>query len=171
MAARSVSSVLLSGSTGWRYCLEVADLEAGGAEGALHGSVIFAGAFDEDDEIAEVMLLSGLVDAVDGGVEVAAGMVESGGLQEGAAVEVREQVAGASLGAVDGDNAEMFRADGLDAGGELAIGLEQLKDTAGLGRARGAGAWHGILLEGNQGFGYPVPKGRMRGVKKIFFRI
>jgi hypothetical protein len=85
--------------------------------------MVFTGAFDEDDEIAEVVLFTGLANAVDGGVEVAAGMVESGGLQEDAAVEVGEEVAGASLGAVEGDDAKVFRADGLDAGDELAIGF------------------------------------------------
>src|ERR1700736_6605594 len=91
--------------------MDEACLEAGLAEGLLDGPMIFAGAFDGDDEVAEVVLLASLTDAVAGG----------------------EEVVGARLGAIDGDNAEVFGSDSLDAWDELAVGFKQNKGFAGPG--------------------------------------
>jgi len=123
-------------------------LEAGLAEGALHGAVVLAGALDEDDQVAQVMLLHGLTEAVDGGLEVAAGVGQRGRRAQHLAVEVGEQPLGAGLGAVDGDDAEVLRPDLLHAGDQLAVGLQQLEGLAGLRRPRGRGTRHGKLLSG-----------------------
>ena len=106
MAARSVSSVLLPGSTGWRILLgdegvDDAGLEAGGGEGALDEAVIAAGAFDGDEAVVELVLGEGVPDLGDGGVEVGAVVGDGGGRDEDVAVEVGEQELGAGLGAVD----------------------------------------------------------------------
>ena len=50
--------------------VDEADLEAGLGEGSFHDRVIASGAFDDDDEVEEVMLLDGLLDGLDGGGEV-----------------------------------------------------------------------------------------------------
>src|ERR1700736_424296 len=113
--------------------MDEACLEAGLAEGLLDGPMIFAGAFDGDDEVAEVVLLASLTDAVAGGLEVAARVVHGVRFEEGVAVEVGEEVVGARLGAIDGDNAEVFGSDSLDAWDELAVGFKQNKGFAGPG--------------------------------------
>jgi hypothetical protein len=115
-------------------------LEAGGAEGTLDGAVVLAGELDEDDEVAQVVLLLGAAEAIDGGLEVAAGVGQGGGLEQDVAVEVGEQPLGAGLGAVDGDDAEVLGPDLLDAGDQLAARLLELEGFAGLGRALGGRA-------------------------------
>ena len=105
MAGRSVSSVLYPGVGGLavllrREGMDQAGLEVGLAEGVLHGPVVFAGAFDGDDEIGQVVLLHRLADAADARLEVAAVVRQGGRLQEHTAVEVGEEVAGAHFGTV-----------------------------------------------------------------------
>jgi hypothetical protein len=113
--------------------IDEADVEVGGAEGALHGTVVFAGACDEHDEIAKLVLCLGLAEPVDGGMEVRAGMVERRGLQEDMAVEVGEEVTGPRLGAIEGDDAEVIGADGLDARLSWLLAFGSTKARAVLG--------------------------------------
>src|SRR5712692_852494 len=119
--------------------VDEAGVEAGLAEGALDGPMVFTGAFDEDDGVAEVVLLLGVADAFDGGLQVAAGVGQGGGFQERAAVEVAEQVAGGCVGTIDGEDAEVLGPDGPDPGAQLAGGLLQVTGLAVLGRPRGNG--------------------------------
>jgi hypothetical protein len=115
-----------------REGMHQAGLEAGLTEGVLHGPVIVAGAFEGDDEVGQVVLLDGEADTGDGGLEVAAAMRQGSGFEEHAAVEVGEEVAGAVLGAVESDDAEVFRPGGLNAGREEAVGFLQDKGRVGL---------------------------------------
>jgi hypothetical protein len=89
----------------------------------LHDPVIAAGAFDGDQAVAEWMLLKGLSDLTDGGVEGGPGMSDLGGRNQDAAIEVSEEELGTDLGTVETDDAEMFGSDLLDAGMEDAAGL------------------------------------------------
>ena len=76
-----------------RERMDEAGVEAGLTKRQLDGAMIVAGAFDGDDDILEVVLAHGLTDAVDDGLEVAARVRHGGGFEEGAAVEVGEEVA------------------------------------------------------------------------------
>jgi hypothetical protein len=124
-----------------------AGVEAGDGEGALHRAMIAAGLLDGDDQVAEVVLGDGAAEVVDGGVESRAGVLDGGEGDEDAAVEVGEQPGGAGLGAVDGDDTEVLRADGLDARGEQAVGLAEVLATVGTAAAAGSRAGlHGWVL-------------------------
>ena len=97
-----------------------------------------------DDAIAHIVLSHRLADGFDGGVEVVAIMVQGGGLDENGAIEVGEEIAGARLGAIDGEDAEVFGADRLYAIGDNAVGLLQAKGLRTFGG--GTGPWHRNLL-------------------------
>ena len=118
--------------------------EAGLAKGELEGAIVVAGAFDGDDDGAQVMVVHGLPNAVDGGLQLAALMFEGGGLEDGLAVEVGEQVARSGLGAVDGDYAKVFGAHLLNARRQLPVGLLQNERLACLGGSLGSGTRHGL---------------------------
>jgi len=93
--------------------------------------MLVAGAVEGDDDVAEVVLPPGLADAVEGGLEVAAARGQGRRLPQRAAVEVGAAIAGACLGAVAGDDAEVFGADGLNPWRELAVGFLQDKGLLG----------------------------------------
>ena len=147
--------------------MDQARLEAGLAEGELHGPMVLAGAFDGDDQVAQVVLTHRLADAVDGGLQVAAAVRHGCGFEQRAAVKVGEEVARAGLGTIDGEDAKVLGADRLDAGRELAVGLLQHEAFCGLGRGRGSQTRHGILLSG-RGLLHPQPE-RQSGEGKRFF--
>src|SRR5206468_10451081 len=88
--------------------------------------------------------------------------------QEHTAVEVGEEVAGARLGTVDGDDAEVLGPDGLDARREEAVGFLQDKALAGPARACGSQTWHGSLLSGRENV-CPQPKRQGEGKEKRTF--
>src|SRR5207244_11357192 len=71
----------------------------------------------------EVGLGEGAPDLGDGGVEVGPGVRGLGGRDEDPTVEVGEQPLGAGLVAVEADDAEVIRADLLDAGVQDAAQL------------------------------------------------
>ena len=150
--------------------MDQADLEAGLSEGALDGSMVFAGAFDGDDEIAELVLDHGLAKAIDGGLEVAAAVGQGGGLDQDAAIEVGQEVTGACLGAVHGDDAEVLRPDGLNAWAEQAVGLVQNQGLVGFAGASGSRTRHGIFLSVARVKQSLKPKGRTGGGKKSLFQ-
>lgn len=81
--------------------MEDAGLEAGGGEGALYEAVIAAGPFDGDEAVAELVVLEGLPDLGDGVVEARSRVLDLGGWEEDAAVEVGEEEFGACFGAVE----------------------------------------------------------------------
>ena len=150
-----------------RERMDEAGVEAGLTKRQLDGAMIVAGAFDGDDDILEVVLAHGLTDAVDDGLEVAARVRHGGGFEEGAAVEVGEEVARACLGTVEGDDAEVFGSDLSDAVEELSVGFLQ-DEALGLvwatccGRTR-----HGKLLS-RRGTRHPQPE-RQGGARQEFF--
>ena len=59
------------------------------------------------------------------GLEARPGVLDDGGGYEDAAVEVGEHPLGAGLGAVDGDDAEVLRPDGLDARDRQSFGRHE----------------------------------------------
>lgn len=69
------------------------------------------------------MLGEGLADLGDGGVQSGAVVLDRGGRDQDAAVEVGQQEFGAGLGAVEADDAEVLGTDLLDAGMEQAARL------------------------------------------------
>ena len=147
--------------------MDQARLEAGLAEGELHGPMVFAGAFDGDDQVGQVVLAHRLADAVDGGLQVATLVRQGRRFEQDAAVEIGEEVARAGLGTIDGEDAKVLGADRLDAGREQAVGLLQHEAFFGLGRGRGSQTRHGILLSG-RGLLHPQPE-RQSGEGKRFF--
>jgi hypothetical protein len=116
-----------------REGMDQAGLEAGLAEGELDRTMLFAGAFEGDHEVAQVVLADGLPEAIDGGLEVAALGGQGRGFEQDAAVAVGQEVAGAGLGTVDGDDAKVFGADALDARDKLAVRFLQQEGLAGWG--------------------------------------
>ena len=105
--------------------MEDARLEAGRSEGALHDTVIAAGAFDGDEAVAELVRVEGLPDLSDGGFEVGTVVGDGSRRDEDAAVEIGAKELGACLGAVEADEAEVFGADLLDARMEDAARLAE----------------------------------------------
>jgi hypothetical protein len=85
--------------------------------------VIAAGAFDGDEEIAEVVSGDGLPELLEGVVEGEAVVFDERGWDEDVAEEVGEHPFGAGLGTIDGDDAKVFGSDLLDARVEGAGGL------------------------------------------------
>src|SRR5262245_51755773 len=124
-----------------------AGVEAGGGEGSLHRAMIRAGLLDGDDRVAEVMLGDGAPELGDGGVKSRAGVLDGGQGDEDAAVEVGEQPVGAGLGRVDGDDAEVLRSDGLDAGGQEAFGFAEVLAPVGAAAGSRAGLHDWVLRE------------------------
>ena len=119
-------------------------------------------------KFAQLVLRLRLAEVVDGGLEVTAVMGQRGRFQQDAPVEVGEEVAGAPLGAVDGDDAEVFRTDGLHAWDELTVGLLQDEGFAGLGVTSAARTWHDQLLS-DRGMRNPEPKRQSGGQKPRIF--
>src|SRR5262245_57817849 len=127
-------------------------LETGSGAGALDAAVVAAGACDGDETIAEVVGGKGPADLCDRVVEGGAVVGDDGGREEDAAVEVGEEELGASLGAVEADDAEVFRADLLDAWVEDAAWLADGVDPSSGSRAAvGAGSGHESSVQ--QGMG------------------
>src|SRR6266702_1612063 len=98
--------------------MEDAGLETRRGEGALRDPVIAARAFNGDHAVAELVLLEGLPDLPDGGVQSRPRMRDYRGGNEQASVKVGEERLGADLGAIKADDAEVFRSDELHAGME-----------------------------------------------------
>ena len=96
-------------------------LKTSRSEGALDEAMIAAGAFDGDEAILELKGSKGLADLVHGGLEVGPVVVDPGGRDEDAAVEIGQEEFGADFGGVKADDAKVFRSDLLDPGMELAL--------------------------------------------------
>ena len=111
--------------------MDQADLEPRGVAGPLDGEVVSPGPLDGDDEVGDAGPGDGLADRPGHGLEARPGVLDDGGGYDDAAVEVGEHPLGAGLGAVDGDDAEVLRPDGLDPGVDRAEGLV---DDLGAGR-------------------------------------
>jgi hypothetical protein len=103
--------------------VDQAGLELRGVAGPLDGEVVSPGPLDGDDEVGDTGPGEGLADRPDHGLEARPGMLDDGRGYDDAAVEVGEHPLGAGLGAVDGDDAEVLRPDGLDPGVDRAEGL------------------------------------------------
>src|SRR5262249_32161530 len=108
--------------------------------------VVAAGTFDGDDQVAELVLRGGAAEEVEGGVEIGSADGEGGGWDQDVAVEVGGEPLAAGLGAIDGDDAEVVGADGLDAWMEGAGGLVDGGVGAVPAAPAGAGCGHGNNL-------------------------
>jgi hypothetical protein len=92
-----------------------ADFEPGGAESALDRPVIPSGAFDDHDDVLDVVPGHRGANGGDGGLEGRAVVLDGGRFDQDSTVEVGEQGLGAGLGTIDADEGEVLRADGDDA--------------------------------------------------------
>src|SRR5262249_54840557 len=91
-------------------------LVAGGGVGALNRLMIGTGPFDGDRDIAEVMSRDRLPQGGDGLLEALPGMLDLGGFDQDAAVEIGEYPLGAGLGTIDRHDAEVLGCGHLDPG-------------------------------------------------------
>ena len=73
-------------------------------------------------------------------------VLDGGQGDEGAAVEVGEQPGGAGLGRVDGDDAEVLGADGLDARGQEPVGFAEVLAPVGAAAPGSRAGLHGWVL-------------------------
>ena len=127
-----------------------------------------AGAFDGDQEVLEVVAAGGLADGGDGLSEGGAVVLDGGGRDEDVAVEVGKHPLGAGLGAIDGDDAEVLRADLLDARVEGAARLLDDVGGAGAGTFAGGAAGHKDCLR-KRGETYPKSLG-WQPEEEFFFK-
>ena len=119
---------------------------AGLAERTLHGPMIDAGHFHRDDVIADVMFFKRLAQLKHGDLERGATVLDDGGRDKHVAVKVAEHPLGSRFGAIDGDNAEPFRPDGLNARLNHAVGLSKYGWTDSAGFARIAFRSYAVAL-------------------------
>ena len=105
--------------------MDHARLKASLAEGVLDGVMVTAGPFDGDQAIADVVLLQGNSNLVDGRIEFHTVVCHLGGRDQDVAIEVGQHPFGAGLGTIDTDDAEMFRTDFLHARVDDAAGFLQ----------------------------------------------
>jgi hypothetical protein len=80
--------------------------------------VVDARPLDGDDDVGQGVLVDRPADRGDHGIEALAVVLDDGGRDEDAAVEVGEHPLGAGLGAIDSDDAEVLGPDRPDAGVE-----------------------------------------------------
>jgi hypothetical protein len=111
--------------------MDDADLESGGGEGVFDDMMISSGSFDDDDAVKNLMGVAGLAESSDGVQKRRLGVGDFCGRDQDFPIEVCEHPFGPGLGAIDGDDAEVFRADVLDAGMNRAVGLVNLMGPPG----------------------------------------
>ena len=99
-------------------------VEAVLAKGVEDGLVIGTGAFDGDDEIAEIELTGELPHARDDTLQIGLRVREAGGFEQDLAIEIAEEQLGLPLGAIDADDAKMFGSDSLHALLNLPLGFD-----------------------------------------------
>jgi hypothetical protein len=92
--------------------MDQAHVPAGCSKSTLDGTVVFPGALDSHDEVAESVLNQGLSNACDRRLEVTPAMSQRGRWEMDGAVIIGEHVARARLGAIDADDAKMFGSHG-----------------------------------------------------------
>jgi hypothetical protein len=92
-----------------------ADLESRVGEGTLDRAVVASRPLDDDDQIFDSVPCHGVAHLLYRRREAGLIVLDDDWLHEDSAVEVSEHHLGASLGAVDADEGEMFRTDRLDA--------------------------------------------------------
>jgi hypothetical protein len=100
-----------------------ARVEGGGGEGALDEAVVAAGALDDDEEVAEVVIGDGLAKLPDGVVDGGAVVGEALGWDEKMAEEVGKDPFGIVFVAIEAGDAEVRGAGLLDPVVEVAAGL------------------------------------------------
>jgi hypothetical protein len=136
-----------------------AGVEVGGGEGALDEAVVAAGAFNDDAEVAEVVVACGLVELLDSVVEVVAVVVETTGREEEVAEAVGKNPFRIVFVAIEAGEAEVGGASLFDAVGEVAAGLVEGGAFAGRGAGTGAFRGHEDCLR-EKGEGHPNCLGR-----------
>jgi hypothetical protein len=100
-----------------------AGVEVGGGEGALDEAVVAAGAFDDNKEVAEVVVAGGLSELLDGLLEGRAVMVEALGWKEYSAEIVHEHPFGIGFMAIEAGDTEVGGSGLFDAVVEVTAGL------------------------------------------------
>jgi hypothetical protein len=84
-------------------------------EGSFDGLMIGPGHLDAHDDVPQVMPLTRLIQMDDGELQPRPGMSHGGGSHEHSTIEVTQHPFGARFGAIDRDNAKVFRSGLLDA--------------------------------------------------------
>ena len=93
------------------------------AEGSLDGLVVDAGHLHGNDGVGQTFRFADFGDTLSHGSQAARGMLDDGGFDDDFAIEVTEHPFGPSFSAIDRDDAEVFRPDGLHTLLDLAVGL------------------------------------------------
>jgi hypothetical protein len=119
---------------------------AGLAKRALGVAMVDAGHLDGHHVVLNAVLPDGFAKLQRGLFQRGALMFDDGGRNEHIAVEIAEHPFGLGLGAIDGHDAESFRANVLDAGLNDAPGLAQYGRTDCAGFARIAFCSHSNCL-------------------------
>ena len=86
--------------------------------------MIVAGTFDRDEDVAEAVFLDGLTDVLEHALHSGSGVLHVGRRHQNVGIEIGEHPLRACFGAVNGDDAETFGSDLLDAVVDFAVGLE-----------------------------------------------
>src|SRR5437867_4409323 len=100
--------------------------------------MVTAAPLDGDHEVAQVVIVTGPADLIDGRVEGVAVVRERRGRHQDGAVEIGEHLLGAGCGAIDRDDAKVFGADLLHARMKSAAGLLNNVGTPRTGAMTGA---------------------------------
>lgn len=114
-----------------------AGFEAGGSEGALNRAMVTAGAFDRDQQIFQLMVADSLAELVERGFERRPVVGEESRPHQDVAIEIGEHPFGASLGAIDRDDAKVLGTNFLNARMKSTAGLLHDIDTTGTGALAG----------------------------------
>jgi hypothetical protein len=129
-----------------------AGVEASGGEGTLDEAMVTAGAFDDDEEITEVVVADGLAELLDGVVEGGPVMVKALGRKEHGTEEVSKHPLRIGFVAIEAGDAEVGGSGLFDAVVEVAAGLVQGGVAVGRGLSASAMGGHGKdLREGGEG--------------------
>src|SRR5438128_9764478 len=95
--------------------MDDADFEPGGGQGALHGAVITAGAFDRHQKILQSVGRQRLSNLSDCRIQAGAVVFDNGWRDDDVAVEISKHPLGSGLGAINADDAKVLRTYILDA--------------------------------------------------------
>jgi hypothetical protein len=85
-------------------------------EGTLDRSVVASGALDNDDHVLDVAPVHGIANGPLSALEIGLVVLDGGGFEHDAAVEIGEHDLGAGLGTIDAQGGEMFGPHRLDTG-------------------------------------------------------
>ena len=110
--------------------------------------VIPTGAFDRDDQVADVVVRTGLLQLSEGRLQLDAVVGNLGRRDKDVAVEIGEHPFEPRLGTIDADDAKVLRTDSLDAGVNDPPGLVNERGKPSAGAFAESSGSHGSYLQG-----------------------